>query len=355
VCTVNVASPSFLQLVQQPSAAVIAWIRSKYARMLVYAPDFDSRLAWYPNAWFYKDTYAIPVGSTLAAQHPEWILRDASRNALYIPFACSGGTCPQYAGDVGNPLFRANWIAEARTTLARGYEGIYLDDFNMGLQIGNGSGQLVTPTNPRTGRSMTVDEWRGYMADFATEIRTALPLAELVQNQVYFFAPATDANVVRATRQANYVWIERAFNDGGLVGGTGPFGFETLLAFIDAIHADGAGAVEEIEVSSGREYALACYFLTSVGSDGLVNPSTGWPNDWWSANDVDLGTPRPASRHYRWNGLFRRDFARGMVLVNEPGSPPTTVDLGGTFKRLDGSRVTRVTIGAADGVVLSTP
>jgi hypothetical protein len=316
--------------------------------MLLYPP---TRPSWYANGWAYKDTYAIYVGSALAAAHPDWILRDASGSALYIPYACGGGTCPQYAGDVGNPSFRSNWIAEARATMAAGYRGIYLDDFNMRLQVGDGNGNLVTPMNPRTGRTMTVDEWRGAMADFATEIRAAMPIAELVQNQVYFFAPPSDPNVVRATRHANYVWVERACNDGGLVGGTGTYGFETLLAFIDAVHADGAGTVEHIEVTSGRELAVACYFLTSTGSDGLVNASTGWPSNWWSGNDVDLGDPKPPGR-YRWNNLFRRDFVRGMVLVNQPGSSTVTVDLGGTYTRLDGTLVTRVTLGASDGAVL---
>jgi len=82
-----------------------------------------------------------------------------------------------------------------------------------------------------------------------------------------------------------------------------------------------------------------------------VNASTGLPTNWWSANDVDLGDTRAAGR-YRWNGLFRRDFARGMVLVNQPGSATVTVDLGRTYARLDGTRVTRVTIGASDGAVL---
>lgn len=354
VCTVTIADSSFDQFTVSPTLAMMAWLQQHYARMIVWAPAFDSRLSWYPNGWVYKDTYAILTGSSLASTHPEWILRDASGHALYIPYACSGGSCPQYAGDVGNPSFRADWIAEARSTLAAGYKGIYQDDFNMRLQIGNGSGQLVAPMNPRTGRLMTDDEWRASMADFATEIRNAFPTAEIVQNQVYFFAPASDPNVIRATSHADYVWIERAFNDGGLVGGSGPYGFETLLAFIDAIHADGAGTVEEIQTSSGREYALASYFLTSWGSDGLMNKSTGWPTTWWSGNDVNLGNPRPGT-HYRWSGLFRRDFTRGFVLVNEPGSPTTTVSLGGTYQRLDGTLVSSVTVNAADGVVLRKP
>ena len=355
VCMLTIANSSFDQFTADPSEDMMGWLRRHYVRMLVYAPAFDSRLSWYPNGWVYKDMYAIHVGSSLAAERPEWILRDADGNRLYIPYACGGGTCPQYAGDIGNPAFRADWIAAARDTMAAGYKGMFLDDFNMRLQIGDGSGTLVAPMNPRTGRVMTDAEWRGYMADFATEIRASLPDAELVQNMVYFFASPSDPDVIRALRQADYVWIERAFNDGGIVGGSGRYGFETLLAWVDAIHDQGAGTIEEIQTSSGAEYALACYFLTSTGFDGLVNRYSGWPTNWSPANEVDLGEPVWTTGRYgryQWNGLFRRDFAAGMVLVNQPGEPAVTVDLDGTYARLDGTLVSRVTVEAGDGVVL---
>ena len=67
-------------------------------RMNVFSPYFDSRTGWYPNGWVYDDAYAIYAGEELASQHPEWILKDAAGNKLYIPFACSGGSCTQYAG-----------------------------------------------------------------------------------------------------------------------------------------------------------------------------------------------------------------------------------------------------------------
>ena len=358
VCAVAVANASFDQFLAAPAAGLIPWIQTHYSRMVVYAPAFDRTLSWYPNGWVYKDMYAIHTGSSLAAERPDWILRDANGAALYIPYACANGSCPQYAGDIGNPGFRARWISDARATMRAGYQGIFQDDFNMRLQIGDGTGQLVPPINPRTRRPMTDDEWRRYMADFATEIRKAFPKAELVQNQVYFFASPSHPDVVRATKQATHVWVERAFNDAGIVGGKGPYGFETLLAFVDAVHDRGVGTIEEIQTPTGPEYALACYFLTSTGADGLVNRYREWPNNWWAANDVDLGNPDwPKGRfgRTRWNGLFRRDFTRGVVLVNQPGSAAVTVNLGRAYERLDGTRITQVTIGPADGVVLMAP
>jgi hypothetical protein len=351
VCFVAVANSSFDVYTSSPSPAQQAWMNDHYSGMVVYSPYFDDRLAWYPNGWVYKDVYAIYVGSVLAAQHPEWILRDGSGNALYIPFACSGGTCPQYAGDIGNPAFRANWIKEASATLAAGYAGLYEDDFNMAMQVGNGNGNLVVPWDPRTGALMTTASWRSYLAQFQIEIRTAFPTQALSQNQVWFLAPAGDPAVVSATRNADYVWIERGFNDTGIVGGTGKFGFQTLLAFIDAAHQDGAGVVVEPGSATwGRDYALATYFLFSNGADGFSSNNGGFPDNWWSGYDVDLGVP--LDRYYTWNGLFRRDFAGGLVLVNQPGSPTVTVGLGAAYEGLDGLTYTSVTLGATSGIVL---
>ncbi len=66
------------------------WFQTHFYRMTVYSPYFDDKLSWYPNAGFYKDLYAIYVNDALATQHPEWILKDANGNKLYIPWGCSG-------------------------------------------------------------------------------------------------------------------------------------------------------------------------------------------------------------------------------------------------------------------------
>src|SRR5262245_6662236 len=192
VCFVPVADSSFDAYTSNPTQAEQTWMVSRYARMLVYSPYFDSRLSWYPAGWLYRDVYAIYKDSALATAHPEWILRDQSGNELYIPYGCSGGSCPQYAGDVGNPAFRAQWIADATVTMAAGYAGLFEDDFNMRMQVGDGRGRLVTPWDPRTGAPMTESDWRNYLSQFQQEIRAAFPTTELIQNQVYYFAPADD-------------------------------------------------------------------------------------------------------------------------------------------------------------------
>jgi len=344
---VEVADSDFDPYTENPSAAQQAWMRAHYWRMLAYPPYFDSRLSWFPDAWFYKDLYAIYPSDN---GHPEWILRDGGGNWLYIPYACGGGTCPQYAADIGNPAFRASWIADARARMAAGYRGVFIDDMNLRMMVSNGNGNLVAPWDPRLGRYMTTTDWRSYVADFAEEIRAALPDAEIVHNEVYFFAPLFDRYHLRTLGAADIINVERGFNDGGLRGGNGTWGFETLMTYVDVLHFFGRGVIYDVTASGGREYALAMYFLLQHPRDSIGNSSTSLPNAWWSGNDVDLG--RPASSHYPWNGVWRKDFSGGLVLVNEPEAPTRTLSLGRTYRRLDGTLVNQVTLGPADGVVL---
>ncbi len=97
-------------------------------RLQTYSPFFDSSLRWYPNAWAYLDLYGIPTNSSLVSQHPDWILHDSKGNRLYIPFACSSGSCVEYAGDAGNPSFVNWWINNATSIMGHGYKGLWLEN-----------------------------------------------------------------------------------------------------------------------------------------------------------------------------------------------------------------------------------
>ena len=68
---------------------------------------------------------------------------------------------------------------------------------------------------------------------------------------------------------------------------------------------------------------------------------------------IDLGDA--LTGHYKWNGLFRRDFDCGMVLVNQPEQLTITVPLGGNFVDLDGSTFSSVALPTVSGAVLTKP
>jgi Hypothetical glycosyl hydrolase family 15 len=351
---VRFSEPSFDQYLENPSPGMESWLNTHIWRMGVYAPYFDSKTAGYPNGWLYKDSYALYTDESVVSQHPEWVLRDASGNPLYIPWGCSNGTCPQYAGNIANQAFRQWWIGNAKTELSAGYRGLFVDDVNMEMRVGNGSEEAVAPIDPSTGQQMTASAWRAYMAQFMQEIRTALPNTEIVHNAIWFSnndAGTSDASIRSEISASNYVYLERGVNDSGLTGGNGQWSLDALFSFIDQVHALGKSVVLDGTSSStpGMEYNLASYFLISTGNDA-VSGGGQTPTNWWAGWNVNLG--EATGSRYDWNNLLRRDFTGGIVLVNPPGSPTQTVSLSNPMQDVDGNTITSVTLPAGSGAIL---
>ena len=57
-----------------PSIGEQAFMRSRYWRMRTFAPYFNSRLSWAPDAWVTQHAYALEPAERAA--HPEWQLTD---------------------------------------------------------------------------------------------------------------------------------------------------------------------------------------------------------------------------------------------------------------------------------------
>jgi len=352
------ASSSFDHWTRSPTVEQQAWMREHYFRMLTYSSYFDARLSWYPNAWVYKDSYALSRDSDVRAEHPEWVLRDRDGNELYIPWGCSGGTCPQYAADVGNADFRRWWIDELRETLMNGYRGVWVDDVNMVWRVGDGNGDYVNPLDPRTGVAMTLADWRRYFAEFMEEIRAAFPDAEIAHNVIWYAQPVDDPFIQRQISAADFINLERGATDSGIRGGSGTYGYETFLGFIDRVHGTGGHVIledDDSETDTEWVYELATYFLVKsgddlIGADG--DRSRMNPDNFWEGYQIELGDA--LGERYEIDGIFRRDYRCGSVVLNQPDQPTRALGLGESFLVVGGGggRVSSVTLGESTAAVL---
>ncbi len=354
---VRPADTAFNGFTGNPSPAARAWLRRHIWRMAVFSPYFDSKTSWYPNGWVYDDAYAIYAGEALATQHPDWILRDGAGNKLYIPYACSGGSCTQYAGDISNPAFRQYWINGLKAEVAHGYKGVFVDDVNMDMKVGNGRGELLAPIDRATGAPMSSDAWRHYMAGFMAEVRAALPGVEIVHNAIWFadnHAATANPDIRSEISSADFINLERGVNDSGLSGGSGPWSLSALLAYADQVHGLGKNVILDGNASDpqGMTYNLAAYFLISSGNDA-VSATGQTPANWWGAWSTNLG--QALAGRYVWKDLQRRDFSAGMVLVNPPGEPTRTVTLPHSMQDIAGNTVGSVTLAGGSGAVLKRP
>jgi hypothetical protein len=327
-----------------------SWLNGHFWRMQTSAGYFDSKLRWFPNAWAYVDSYAIYKSSSIITEHPEWLLHDRQGNAMFIPWGCSNGSCPQYAADISNQDYRDWWIQRAKSIMATGYKGLWIDDVNLVMQVGDGNGHVEPPIDNATGLPMTTQAWEKYFADFMTQVRKALPNAEILHNTIWYAgagARGSDPYVQEEIKAADWINRERGISDAGITGDEGRWSIQEFFRFIDIVHSLGSNITIE-EFSMNGEYGVAGYFLVSNGTDAF-GAGIG-PNNWPAVLDVSLGNPEGA--RYGWNGLIRRDFENGMVLLNPPGKPTVTVNVDGSYVDANGKAVSQVTLTAKQGIVL---
>jgi hypothetical protein len=205
---------------------------------------------------------------------------------------------------------------------------------------------------------MTNTAWKTYFADFMQQVRAALPNIEIVHNSLWYLNDGSDPNIQREIQAADWINAERGVNDPGLTGGTGYWSYDRFLTVVDNVHFNGKEIVFDTEADNtetdvNREYSISSYLLISSGKD-MVGDTIETPTNWYPGFDIDLGAAQGA--RYSWNGLYRRDFERGMVLVNPPPvAPPgipVTVSLPGTYTRVDGTEVTSIILEPTQGAIL---
>ena len=102
-----------------------------------------------------------------------------------------------------------------------------------------------------------------------------------------------------------------------------------------------------------------CYGIFLLGENG---PQAYWGfNDWYSSDgsqgyypimDTQIGSPTGA--YYQSQSVYMRDFTGGKVVVNLASSS-YTVNLGGTYKLLDGTTVSSVTLNPYSAEILLSP
>ncbi|HVV94272.1 MAG TPA: putative glycoside hydrolase [Hyphomicrobiales bacterium] len=328
----RIADIPFEKYSESPTPTDVRFMNRRFDRMMVYRPYFDSRLAWYPRAWFYQNAYALYPEAAVTRAHPEWVLRDAEGRRLYIPWGCHDGTCPAFAANILDPAFRAWWIETAGAGLAKGYRGIFVDDVSLTERVSDGAGKMVPPIDPVTGRPIDATLWAEAMDAFVEQIRAAFPTTEIVHNSVWFYDTGHDHKSPLLHRQiaaADYSLMEFGVADGGITGGDGPFSLAQLMRYVDVSHGLGRPVILGGTPGDrqGRGYALGCYLLVADGRDLILDDHVT-PADPAPVYQVPLG--RPLGPRFRWHGGWRRDFSGGSVVVNEPDASPLPLDgLGG--------------------------
>jgi hypothetical protein len=355
------AKTAFDRWTEPTDARTWATMRSTYDAMIVYSPYFDTRAPLFDNAFVYIDMYGLKVNNpveTIAQDHPEWVLKTASGDAVYIPWGCdSPNGCPQYAADVGNPAYQDHFVERVRQLVDVGYQGIHIDDVNLAWRLSDSAGNRAAPINTRTGAELTIDEWQRDVVSLMERVRREFPDTQIMHNSIWFVdSPEfTDSDVDRQIAAADVIMLERGANDAGLVKSDGQFGFGSFVAFIDRVHRLGANVLlldQSATTEREQTFNLVTGLLTSDGGDFVSTQAYDQmaPESFWTGFETDLGAATGA--YSEENGVWRRDFERGIVVLNEPDRETRVVDLGGEYLTTDGRTIAEVSLEPREAIVL---
>jgi hypothetical protein len=277
--------------------------------------------------------------------HPEWFLRDASGNPLVFKDYPTS-----YVMDVGNPAYQDDGVARiSAEAKGDGFDGIFLDDANASLRWVIAGGSAACVTYPKTA------QWQAAVYSFLANVG-----AQLHQAGLLVLANIGGSTITPRLWQRWNGPLDGAMEESFTNGGTGEDSIENGRWAAKLTHARWSEANGKISLDhavtgtrAGARYGLATMLL-AARDENLFSASTTYTHEvWWPdyATTESLGRPLGAYRLLH-NGVYRREFTNGVVLVNPHERTASRVALGGTYSGSGLNKVTDVSLKPTSGVVL---
>ncbi len=304
---------------------------------------------------YLSGTFSQPTDASLFASDD--FLYDAHGNKVHSPF----GT---YLMNPTKSDWLNNRIATCQAFLAEsGYDGCYLD--TLGLVAVGGTFVSAPPINPSTGNAWTPSDWIAATSTLAGQIRTAMSPAPVFGNGltggINFYSttsptkPLVDAmngGIAEAWIRGSVVpvngyppesvWLENVKMIGVVEAEQKP------LLTLTKVHVSATQA----QLSQWAQYTLAS-FLLGTGGLSAFTFSPGQTVDRMSDYPyyhIALGAP--TGSYTSSGGVYQRTFLDGLVLVN-PTKSSAAVTLPQAYYNSTGTKVTKVSMGAESGMVLT--
>jgi hypothetical protein len=265
-----------------------------------------------------------------------------------------GNNLDWYQADIANPAWQQYTLNQVfQNMAATGSNGWFADSITYG--IGGAGYDSPIPTRYQGTNAANPAFWPGgvswttQLGNWARTVETAFAQYNAAHGTGYKFLPNLDG---RATSwEPN--WYSDANGvpviDGAFLEGFGQYtdtynwslSMNRGLAFTangkivimqPYPSADPATAAGQQQV----DFFLGTYLLLK-GDQTYLNILYGGGAQYFPEYGLNLGAPTTPTQTsvsgYLWNGVYRRDFQNGFVLVN-PGSTTYTLNLGGTYRRV---------------------
>jgi hypothetical protein len=242
--------------------------------------------------------------------------------------------------NISDPGFREYWRDSLIRQVENGeYDGVFLDSASSALL----QGEARSPVDPRLfadgartypfeelGGRTWIAAWEEWIAGLDRALATrGIPLIPNI------------GNLITTWDNSNYSLSAGVFSEGFLDPAFDPADWKAAAdQTLRLVGQNKIVILQNYLPSAGdvakRRFLLASYLLVK-GARTYLAYFASTPFEWYPEWDLDLGTAQKTGAtlaDFRWNGIYRRDFDKGVVLVN-PDAMPVRVDLGATFRRIE--------------------
>jgi Hypothetical glycosyl hydrolase family 15 len=346
-------NPNFAQLSQtaQRNGYVILTPARLNRAMEIKAANPNVKVLVYKNLTGSRtDCTAGPCTAGVAyqqadAQHPEWFL--LNQQGARIRFKDYPDL---WAMDVGSASYQSRWadnvIAEVRRD---GWDGVFLDDANTTMKYHYAVSNIAKYPSDSAWQSAT----RSALAAIGPRIRAAGKLAIANIGTWHEYPAVGDSwlSYLDGGMQEHFAkwgrWPDSGYADQGT--------WQKQLSSVKYAQAHGKVFLGVTNSSDGdraaARYGWASTLLAAQGKADFALHSNYTNENWFPEYDYDIGNPTgPESTDA--NGVHRRVFTNGIVVVNPTGST-LTANLNGTYSGSGMTGVSSVTLAAHSGYVLA--
>jgi hypothetical protein len=241
--------------------------------------------------------------------------------------------------NVSDPGFAAYWADSiAQQTAAGEYDGVFLDSASPALLQGECS-RDDSRLAGTAARDQVFSELGGQTWIAAWDTWIAGLNGSLAANGIPLI-PNTSA-FTTTWDNSDYTRTAGIFSEGFADPSFSVTDWKASTNQLMAIAAAGKVVIEQNYLASTsdvqrRLYYLANYLLVKWTRTYLFYFADS-PLEWYPEWEIDLGTPVAAPSNVdalAWQGVYRRDFAKGSVLVN-PGASTVSLTLAAPMQRID--------------------
>ena len=267
-----------------------------------------------------------------------------------------GNSNDWYQADISNPAWQQYTLTQVfQNMAATGSNAWFADSFTYG--IGGAGYNDPIPTRYQGTNAANPAYWPGgvtwttQLGNWAQAVENAFAQHNATYGTDYKFIPNLDAR----TTSWEPNWYNNANGvpivDGAFLEGFGQYTdtYNWTLSMNRGLNLTHNGKIVIMQpypsaapnTAAGQQqvdFFLGTYLLLK-GDQTYLNIDYGGGVQYYPEYQLNLGTPATPPpvgvSSYLWNGVYRRDFQNGFVLVN-PGSATYTLNLGGTYQQVQG-------------------